>query len=96
MITKSTVTYLDGRQRTVKNLGWLLRHWRDVYFIEVTDSSNSSDDCLLQAHCDGGPLYETGWADRNVCADWLDRPVFRGLRLDWFGQYTKCGSQETK
>lgn len=28
----------DGRERPVKNLGWLLKHWKDVEWFDITPS----------------------------------------------------------
>lgn len=30
-MSRAIIAYPDGRTRAVKNLGWLLRHWKDVF-----------------------------------------------------------------
>lgn len=87
MISPSEVIRPDGQVRRVKNLGWLLRHWKEVNRIQVRENDNPDDDAYLVAHMDDGSLYRTGWACRDVCFDWLRRPVFYGVPLDWFGRW---------
>lgn len=62
--------------RRVKNLGWLLRHWKEVRSFEiVTDGSMGA---LLIAHLDDGQ-YRVWFTSYSVLIEWLDRPVFRGV-----------------
>lgn len=99
----ATVTRLDHSQRSVLNLGWLLRHWKDVERFEVRPASsshlmigdervnvnpspmNGPCDALLVAWLKGGGCYATSFASCDVLRSWLDRPVFRGVTIHWFG-----------
>jgi len=76
--------------RQVKNLGWLLKHWKQVKFFRVYYHNVS--DCVLQAVLNNGTRYLTTWESRQVMTDWLHRPVFRGLSIYWVSD----GGKETK
>lgn len=70
--------------RPVKNLGWLLRHWKDVTGFVITDhppvkNGIADADCVLVATLHGGGEYKTGFASHKLLTMWLDRPVFRGV-----------------
>jgi hypothetical protein len=99
MISPSTVTR-SGKERKVKNLGWLLRNWKNIVRIHVSTGKllNASDDAYMWVEMRDGSTYETGWADRGVCWDWLDRPVLRGAPLDWHREdgtiFTTCGDDK--
>jgi len=71
--------------RAVKNLGWLLKHWKEVESFEMRD------DYVLMARLRGRNIYAIKWADPTVARDWLSRPVFRGIPVRWFGEDTKAG-----
>lgn len=76
--------YHGGKVRAVKNLGWLLRHWKDVehFTIRTIIEGQPLDGTLLVAWCRNGVSYSTGWAgDVEHVLSWLRRPVFRGLRV---------------
>lgn len=79
----------DGsRVRTVKNLGWLLRHWRSARVVRVVPCPDGVDDCILIVDMDpasvpGVARYETRFASARVLWDWLRRPVLDGLPLKW-------------
>lgn len=82
----------DGQTITpIKNLGWLLRHWRDVkrFVVEETNYPDMGD-CFLRAILRDGREYGTFWESRSVCREWLRRPVFRTAPLRWFGVDTEC------
>lgn len=81
----------DGTVKPVKNLGWLLRNWQDVARIEIhqPDCHRFENwDVLMVAHLKDGRRYSTTWADAGVCRAWLNRPVFRGLPLNFIGEET--------
>lgn len=85
----------DGTRRTVHNLGWLLRHARDVVrlaAIEPRPEDGRYVSAVLVADLDDGRTYLAPFASRTVLAGWLDRPSFRGLPLDWFGIETTAGT----
>lgn len=65
----------DGTERRVKNLGWLLRHWRSVDRI-VVRTTRTQPEAILTAHMRDGTRYITGWASLEVLVAWLHRPVF--------------------
>lgn len=95
---QATVTDSAGNVRKVKNLGWLLRHWKDVdYFIVTTPAREEFPraDVKLTAvlkRLEGE--YTIYWMSAAVCWDWLDRPVFRTARLVWNGEETQCGGKK--
>lgn len=71
----------DGPVRSVKNLGWLLRNWKDVSRFEVTRDPTGYSNALLTAHLRDGGFYRTMFMDRGVLIRFLDRPVFRGVAV---------------
>lgn len=77
---------VDGR--LVKNLGWLLRNWRDVATFEVwphpyVGGGGMEPDCKLVARMRDNRVFETGFMSKEVLARFLCRPVFEGLRVRW-------------
>jgi hypothetical protein len=92
MISPSEVYDAHGQLiRRVKNLGWLLRHWKEAARAQVVVGDwrqAGDDDAILRVYLKDGRLYRTGFASKEVLWDWLDRPVFRGLPLDW---HDACG-----
>lgn len=107
--TANTGSYVvkGGKRTEVKNLGWLLRNWKDVESFEVREGEGSWDVTLrawLHTVDDGGiktaypkrgatsgDYYETDFADRGVLAEFLQRPVFEGTPIDWLGEKLKVG-----
>lgn len=88
----ATVTFPDKPPRTVKNLGWLLRHQKEVQGLYVTVPVDAkSTECTLIADLTGGGEYRTPFASRSILALWLRRPVFQGLPLVWFGEKGAVG-----
>src|SRR5579884_400001 len=88
------VNYPDGRIRTVKNLGWLLRHWHQIERLEwvTTGRGQYADmlragfyrtalhpDGLFRAYMRDGSIYATEYASFRVWCGFVNRPVFRGL-----------------
>lgn len=97
---KTIKTYIQtssGNKRPVKNLGWLLRNWKNVKRFIVMESSKPNVECFLTAELrnDVGPnrmrggFYRTDFASREVLAHWLVRPIFLGVKILWFGKETK-------
>lgn len=86
----ATVTTEKG-QRTVKNLGWLLRNWKAVSGFEVVTITPIPGTSSLEAFTARGG-YTTVFADPGVLRDFLDRPVFRGLACSWNGRTLEIGS----
>ena len=71
----------------VKNLGWMLRHWREIERVAFlyTGGPLPAPDGVLVAHLRGGGTYQTAFASWSVCVLFLDRPVLRGLPFDFVG-----------
>jgi hypothetical protein len=82
----------DGRKRTVKNLGWLLRNWKQVESFVITSRTerplriNVDPSCHMEAKLRAGVSYHTDWGSRDVLATWIVRPVFVGVKVNWFGK----------
>jgi hypothetical protein len=75
-----------GAYRKVKNLGWLLRHWRDVQSFTIAPYLGLTPwcDATLFAWLRDGTWYATPFASRTVLLGFLNRPVFRTLPIrDW-------------
>lgn len=91
---RAKVIKANGREQAVKNLGWLLRNWGAVERFEIREPAGGSDfprcDVLMIAHCCDGVRYETCWASRDTLKQWIHRPVFRGLPVDWLGEQIKA------
>lgn len=93
----ATVTDPDGNTRPVKNLGWILRNWKRIDRFEVThyppDGKSCPPDAWLVAYTRDGYVYRTPYADRGVLAGFIDRPVFRGLPILWYGEARTVGEK---
>lgn len=79
----------SAQVRKVKNLGWLLRNWQVVLWLKVSpvpEGSSQNYDCVLEATIAGGRCFACTWASKDVLWTWLQRPVFFGVQLDWFGK----------
>lgn len=83
----------DGKIIPLKNLGWLLHNWTRVERFQVEEPGTARTpnnrhlplDARLIAHLHGGGQYQTVFASKKGLKVWLERPVFRGLEVDWFG-----------
>lgn len=74
------INTVTGEVKQVKNLGWLLRNWRDAQSITITRwHDNARWDCELRVIMSKDRVYVTPFADYSICARWIDRPVLRGL-----------------
>jgi hypothetical protein len=94
----ATVTYANGTTRQVKNLGWLLRHWKNVEQIQVSAPWTNAEGRLvviLGQSC-AHMSYDTLFMSRAVLHNFLDRPVFRGVPVDWLGITCKVGDKVYK
>lgn len=74
----SIVIRSDGSQKRVKNLGWLLRHWKEVESLSI-DTRYSEDVATLTAHMDNGDRFVSKWGSATILFNWIKRPVFYGL-----------------
>lgn len=90
MVTRSTVyqDYTRSNGKKVKNLGWLLRNWKNVkeFRVYTQNLTNPADDAILTAEMLDGRVYETGFADKITLNRFLRRPVFYGLVVVWDGE----------
>jgi hypothetical protein len=75
----------------VKNLSWLLRHWKDVekFHLLPFDTGKVCDGLLVATMIDGSS-YVSSFASFDLARQWLHRPVFRGLPLNDCGTETTC------
>lgn len=73
----------NGKTRTVKNLGWLLRNWREVESFKLAKHGKfPNDEGRMTAFLKCGGKYETGWASFDLMQEWIKRPVFFGLKAE--------------
>jgi hypothetical protein len=94
---EANVVYPDGATREVKNLGYMLRNWKEIEAIQVTTfepdalEGRTFCDAFMSVDFTDGRIYTTGFMSREVLARFLDRPVLRGLPVNWFGHECKIG-----
>ena len=92
------LVYRNGKSTEVKNLGWLLRHSKDVlcFHVGVVLVDGRSIPALRAILNNGHCVYETPFADISVLHEWLNRSKFKGLTVDWLmtGELTAIGSTE--
>jgi hypothetical protein len=81
----ATIVQTDGTSRTVKNLGWLLRHWAEVQQFELR--SNRDGTGRMVAYLTRDRRYETDWASCTLAARWIHRPVFAGVPVQFRGYH---------
>ena len=82
-----TVT-TNGKTKTVKNLGWLLRNWMQIESLEWRTYGASFErpasvhpitDGVFSAKMRDGRLYSTPYASFEVWQKFVKRPTFYGL-----------------
>jgi hypothetical protein len=72
----------NGKTFNVKNLGYLLRNWKDVTFLSTSkycEQGSTFNRGLLVAYFKDGGRGEWSFMDYTVMMQWIDRPVFRGI-----------------
>ena len=77
----SFVLTKDNKSFTVKNLGWLLRHWKEIKSIGFNycpDNKGMIDGELIGKMKDSS-VYFSDFASLNVCWNFLNRSIFKGL-----------------
>jgi len=87
-----------GDVKVVKNLGWLIKHWKDVQEFDVRQYTGEwfqehildAPDGILIARLLDGRVYACHWWSIMICKDWLHRPVFSGAPLYWIDHWTEC------
>lgn len=82
MISKSIVIDTNGNKKEVKNLGYLLRNWKQVKYFQIISEHmlNPDNDAYLIAYMYNSKRYETGFASKTVLNSFLKRPVFYDLK----------------
>lgn len=75
----NTYIRIGGTTKSVKNLGWLLRHWKEVSSIKLIKLDREA---TLIAHLSGDDIFSSDFASFEVAKGFLDRPVFRGLPIE--------------
>ncbi len=63
----------------IKNLGFLLRHWKEVSSFTITPHENGSGAQMIASFKDNKGFYICQWVDYDHCLLWLKRPVFIGV-----------------
>ena len=81
--------------KTVKNLGWLLKHSNDVNYFQVLVPNECYNQTVLKAVCDDW-TYEIEFSSVPVLHKWLDRPSFRGVKVYWHDKPCLIGSDSYK
>ena len=78
---------LSVNGKPVKNLGWLLRNWKQVESSTIEKhppvKRGFQPDAVLIATLKQGGEYRSGFSCASVLRDWLNRPVFRGVPQNW-------------
>ena len=90
------VFYPDGKNKTVKNLGWLRAHSAEVSHFQVATQlvgKYGKGEGLLNAICRDGKRFSNSWASDKLMLIWLDRPVFQGLPITVDGALYAIGDQ---
>lgn len=103
LATAECVIFSNGEgdvDRYVTNLGWILRHWQDVDNVKVTRIYKTDGqyvqnfDCAVFFTLSDGRIFATPFASSEILLDWLNRPVFRGRPLNWYGYDGVCGGEK--
>lgn len=84
-----------NKSKTVKNLGWLLRHSKDVNYLQVLVPNECYNQTILKAVCDDW-TYEINFACLTVLHNWLNRPSFKGYKVYWHDKPCLIGSEQYK
>lgn len=73
-----------GTVREVTDLGWLLRHWKDVERFNAY-ALPRGDGMRLEAYLWDKRRYVVNFASGSIMRDWLNRPVFKNAKIVWEG-----------
>jgi hypothetical protein len=75
----TTVVRPGKADQHVKNLGWLLRHWKEVEAFTLAKMPRGHAwDGYMVAHLSDGGEFRTRWASTELMLQWLRRPTFAG------------------
>lgn len=87
------VRYANGKVKTVKNLGWLLRHLGDGLSSYSIRKDNEGG-AVLRVLAHNRWLFSCTFADLTVALSWAVRHVFPNITTSEYPLYTKViGSQ---
>ena len=78
----ATVIKRNQKPIAVKNLGYLLRNWQGLEYIGFNYYPQNMVDGQLVAHWQDGKTYLTDYASISVCWNFLNRPIFKGLKFN--------------
>lgn len=73
---------IGGKKKKVNNLGWLLRHWKDIEYINIIDYGFGKDGpCVLMVkvwvnYFGKEVYYITKFDSKSNCEQWINRSIF--------------------
>lgn len=67
----------------VKNLGWLVRHWKEISSLGFNYVPFDMCDGQLVGRLKNGSVYFSDFASFQVCWHFLNRSIFKGLELNF-------------
>lgn len=85
--SRATVYFpIVDKKKIVSNLGWLLRHWKDLEHIELFNVMGNDGPCILIGKVWVGYwgkecYYITKFASKFICEKWIARSIFRGIKV---------------
>lgn len=87
----ATVTTASGVKRTVKNLGWLFKHYGEIAHFEVRSLGPELGGFDLRAVMADGSTYQTEYQSFTVACElfWF-RSIFDGLEVRFYGCSPTC------
>lgn len=94
---KSGAVIIDpqaGSHKQVQNLGWLLRNWQKVKGFDLQSRAQGAGHMVANLH--DGRRYETPWASHAGMNEWLNRPVFKGIKGTMDGKPWQAGQDLDK
>lgn len=69
---RTFITTPQGKQKEVKNLGWLIRHASQVTHITLSDRDDGAKcGCKFIARLEDGTIYQTSFNSYDVCKNWI-------------------------
>lgn len=96
---------LTGNIRSVKNMGWLFAHAREVESFVVdrqsllrefgihTEAIVPGARHALIVFLRGQKMFLSEYSGMDVLVRWLDRPSWRGLPIIWYGDEVTIGPE---
>lgn len=94
--------YRNGVKKLIRNLGYLLRNWKEVVSISIDYSpevlyyedelvNRIKEPILLAVKFQNGSIYSIRWSSVTHCVNWFNRPVFKGLDILILSRAHKLG-----